>query len=122
MRPYSILAAVAFAAYLAAAPATHAQVIEAGPPIKIMGEKSGKPPKGTRLRAEVISCTAAAITVREPDEPRKIHTFSYSPELNEKIMKLMDSGGYQNGDRVKIRYNPQTSIATDIRGKPSKPN
>lgn len=119
MRPYSILALVALAAFLVAAPAVHAQVIEAGPPVKIVPEK---PLKGTWLHAEVISCTAAAITVREPKEPRKIHTFSYSPELREKMMKLMDSGGYQNGDRVKIQYNPQSGIATAIRGKPSKPH
>jgi hypothetical protein len=76
--------------------------------------------KGTWMKAQVVSFTAAAITVQEPQDPRKIHTFSFSPELREKMARLMERGGYQSGDRIKIQYNSQSSVATDIRGKPSK--
>lgn len=119
MKPYSILAAVAFTACFAAAPEVGAQV-EASGPIKIVPSKPVQPLKEAWTKAQVVSFTTAAITVQEPKERLKIHTLSFSPELREKMANLLDQGGYQTGDRAKIQYVPQASIATDIRGKLSK--
>jgi hypothetical protein len=35
--------------------------------------------------------------------------------------KILDSGGYQYGDKVEIFYTSGTTVALRIDGKPSKP-
>jgi hypothetical protein len=35
------------------------------------------------------------------------------------MSNILEQGGYQSGDHVKIRWIPGTSEALDIKGKPS---
>ena len=37
------------------------------------------------------------------------------------MQKIVDSGGYQYGDKVTVLYEPATSKAIKVKGKPSKP-
>jgi hypothetical protein len=113
--PELLLVGAVLSASLLFPAAAHPQSVPA-PPILVKKKSS----KGTWMKAEVISCTNAAITVRERQNPRKIHTLSFSPKLREKMERLMDKGGYQFGDRVRIQYDPESNVATAIRGRPSK--
>jgi len=79
------------------------------------------PPKGRWLKAEVIHADSMSIMVREQENERKIYTFSYSEKIQGHMDKIMANGGYQSGDKVKIRYVPGYALALDIKGKPSKP-
>ena len=49
-----------------------------------------------------------------------LHTFTYSPAIRDKMQKLFDAGGYQYGDLVIIWYQSGTTVALNIKGKPSK--
>lgn len=77
------------------------------------------PPKHVWLKAEVIHADANSIVVREQADSRRIHTFTYSPNIKDAMQQLADQGGYQNGDIVKILYEPGQTVALKIRGKPS---
>jgi hypothetical protein len=79
------------------------------------------PPKGRWLKAEVIHADSMSIMVRDQESERKIYTFTYSDKIQGHMDKIMANGGYQSGDKVKIRYVPGYALALDIKGKPSKP-
>jgi len=76
---------------------------------------------GEWLRAEVIHANAQAIIVREEANGMMIHTFTFAPDLKDKMQAIVDKGGYQYGDRVKILHQVGQSVALKISGKPSKP-
>lgn len=75
---------------------------------------------GNWLKAEVIRADANSIIVREQDNGMMIHTFTYAPGVQAQMQKLLDQGGYQYGDKVKILYQPGQTVALRLRGKPSK--
>jgi len=58
--------------------------------------------------------------VREQENERAIHTFTFSPKIQDKMQRIFDQGGYQSGYKVRILYNPQNTVAIKVRGKPSK--
>ncbi len=76
---------------------------------------------GDWLKAEVIHFDSHSIIVSEDDNARMIHTFTYTSTLQPKMETVMDKGGYQWGDQVKILYEPGQTVALEIHGKPSKP-
>jgi hypothetical protein len=78
-------------------------------------------PKRIWLKAEVIHADANSIMVREQASSLTIHTFTYSPKIKDAMQKLMDKGGYQSGDKVKILYEEGQTLALKVKGKPSKP-
>jgi hypothetical protein len=78
-------------------------------------------PKGVWMKAEVIHADRNSIMVREQATERAIHTFTYDDKIRDKMQSIMDNGGYQNGDKVKILYLPGQTVAMKIHGKPSKP-
>jgi hypothetical protein len=78
-----------------------------------------RPAKAEWLRAEVIHADQNTIIVREADDEMKIHTFTYADKAKDKMSNILEQGGYQSGDHVKIRWIPGTSEALDIKGKPS---
>ena len=79
-------------------------------------------PAGTAwLKGEVILASANSIVVREQANELVIHSFSFSPELKDKMQAVLDKGGYQYGDKVNILYQTGQTVALRIHGKPSKP-
>lgn len=106
----------------AAAAAAAASVV-AKPIIRAIHAIGPKPaPAGDSwLKAEVIHFDSHSIIVREAVNERMIHTFTYTSALQPKMQTLMDKGGYQFGDAVKILYQPGQTVALEIHGKPSKP-
>lgn len=74
-----------------------------------------------KFKGEVIHANRLQITVRSRVNERLISTFKLSDELQEKMQKIIDDGGYQYGDRVEIIHMAGSDVAIKIKGKPSKP-
>ena len=80
-------------------------------------------PKNTGLdkfEGFVMNANNAQITVRAKGNDLGIRTFPLSQVESAKMQKVIDKGGYQYGDKVTIYYDPATSTAMKIKGKPSK--
>jgi hypothetical protein len=77
------------------------------------------PPKHVWLKAEVIHADANSMVVREKEDSRRIHTFTYSPNIKGAMQHRADQGGYHSGDKVKILYEMGRTVALKVRGKPS---
>ena len=69
----------------------------------------------------VMHANNAQITVRSKDNELAIRTFSLSRKAADEMQKIIDRGGYQYGDRVKVWYVPATEQAVKVKGKPSRP-
>jgi hypothetical protein len=106
-----------FLAFFSSVP-THAQlnapVVIKTPTLKVASAK------GNWLKGEVIRADANSIVVREQNNGMMIHTFTYTPDVQVRMEKLIDQGGYQYGDKVKILYQQGQTVALKVRGKPSK--
>lgn len=111
----SLFAFVVLAAVLSvgAAPAQ----AQAGEPIVVRQPK----PRKMKFKGEVIHANRLQITVRSRVNERAIFTFRLSDDLQEKMQKIIDAGGYQHGDRVEIIHLEGSDVAVKIKGKPSKP-
>ena len=119
MKNYKILAAAmlcAGAALLGPAPARAQITGDSTAPAVVVKQSAVK---AQWLRAEVIHADQQSIIVREAGNEMKIHTFTYSEKAKNKISRVLDAGGYQTGDHVKIRWIPGTAEALDIKGRPS---
>ncbi len=104
---------------LALAPAAAQDQVAAGKPIKV---KPHTPKvKKIKLKGFVQNATRVAITVRLPDEAGAMKTFQLSPEAQEEMLKVIERGGFQFGDRVTIEFAAGTDVALKVKGKPSKP-
>ncbi len=106
------------AAALLALPAIAAAQVQVGDSIRIT-LKSPRAKTGT-FKGEVIHSNALRMVVRSRENPRIVRTFTYAPELKEKMEKLHESGGFRYGDKVEIRHEPGRDVALRIKGKPSK--
>lgn len=82
-----------------------------------------KPPKTQYAKFEgtVMHASTAEITVRGIQNELAVRTFPLSPELSGKMQRIIEKGGYQYGDKVKIWYESATQKAVKIKGKPSRP-
>ncbi len=69
----------------------------------------------------VMHANIAQITVRAKGNDMAIRTFPLSQEASAKMQKIVDMGGYQYGDKVTVFYEPDTTKAHKVKGKPSKP-
>ncbi len=129
MKNYRIFAAscVLAAGLAISAGAAQAQIVEtmvAAPIVtKVISTitPKGAPPGTSWLKAEVIVASANSIVVREQANGLMIHSFTFGPELKDKMQAVLDKGGFQYGDKVNILYQPGQTVALRIHGKPSKP-
>jgi hypothetical protein len=112
-----LAAGVAFGTTPAKGQADPVSPLNTSPPI-VVKQKAAKP---IWLKAEVIHADQLSLLVREEDNGLNIHTFTYSDKAREKMQAVLDAGGYQYGDKVRIRYMPGKTEALDIQGDPSKP-
>ena len=103
-----------FAAVPASAQVTTAPVIKTKP----VHTQEAKPSK---TRFEVLHMMTTGIQVRSLVNGLEIHTFTYSDQIRDEMLKMLDQGGYQYGDKIEIQYQPGSDVALKIKGKPSKP-
>jgi hypothetical protein len=84
--------------------------------------KSPKPStKHLKFVGLVISANAATLTARSTSNASLLQTFSYSASVRAQMVKILNKGGYQYGDKVRVEYAPGTTIALSLKGKASKP-
>ncbi|HKN62316.1 MAG TPA: hypothetical protein VJW93_14140 [Candidatus Acidoferrales bacterium] len=114
-KSFALFSALAFASAIFPRPAA-AQTTTASP--VMVREVPSKP---IWLKASVIHFDSNSIVVREQADERMIHAFTYSPKAQQEIQKALNQGGYQSGDKVKIRFLKGQTVALAIHGKPSKP-
>ncbi|MGH9747423.1 MAG: hypothetical protein ACRD59_15105 [Candidatus Acidiferrales bacterium] len=118
LRFFSALAVLAAGIVMVAAPAfAQGTTVDTSAPI-VVKQKAVKP---VWLKAEVLHADQLSMMVREEANGMNIHTFTYSDKAREKMHAVLEAGGYQYGDKIKIRYMPGKTEAIDIRGVPSKP-
>jgi hypothetical protein len=116
MKKFNIFAFACAAGVLAFGAAPARAQMDSGAPIVV----NQPAPKAVWLKAEVIHADSVSIVVRERANERMIHTFTYTPEVREQMQAIIDQGGgFQYGDKVKIRYMPGETVALAIHGKPS---
>jgi hypothetical protein len=80
-----------------------------------------KAAKPLKFDGQVIASNSATITVRSKENAMLTQTFTYSPAVRDQMIKILNKGGYQFGDKVVIHYTPGTATAVKLQGKPSKP-
>ncbi|MGD0956452.1 MAG: hypothetical protein ABR953_06420 [Candidatus Acidiferrales bacterium] len=117
MKSYKIFGAAALAAAMAVAGAPARAQVATSATVVVKQNR----PKPVWLKAEVVHADAHSIIVRERANALAVHTFTYSPKIQDAMQKLTDQNDYQYGDKVKILYQPGDTVALKIAGKPSKP-
>jgi hypothetical protein len=108
------------AAFLFSATAISARAQAPTAPI-VVKSKPAPAEKPIKARFEVLRMMINAVQVRSIADEREIHTFIYSDQIRDRMQALFNSGGYQYGDRVEIRYMHGSDVALNIKGRPSKP-
>ena len=84
-------------------------------------QNSPTPQKVVKAKFSVMSMLYQSIQVRGLVDLREIHTFTYGPEIRDKMQKIFNAGGFHYGDKVEVWYRPEDNVAVKIKGKPSKP-
>jgi len=110
-----ILAVAAGLTFSSGRAVAQAQPLSTDLPVKPRGVKPLK------FDGQVIASNVATITVRSKENAMLTQTFSYSPAVRDQMIKILNKGGYQFGDKVVIHYTPGTTTAIKLHGKPSKP-
>ena len=122
--PLVLAAAGAFSSPAAAqGPATVPIIIaDTAVPIIINAVKPKPKPTGLdKFEGFVMNANSAQITLRAKGNDMAIRTFPLTEAASAKMQKIVDSGGYQYGDKVTVFYESATSKAFKFKGKPSKP-
>jgi hypothetical protein len=95
-------------------------VSEAAPIVVGAVKPKPKIPGLARFEGYVMNANTAQVTVRAMGNDMSIQTFPLSEAAAEKMQKIVDKGGYQHGDKIKLEYDPQTKKVVKFKGKPSK--
>ena len=104
-------------------PAAVPVIVDTAVPIVVGAVKPAPKPTGLgKFQGYVMNANSAQITLRSKDNELAVRTFPLSQEMSAKMQKIIDQGGYQYGDKVTVYYDPSTSQARKLKGKPSKPS
>ena len=80
-------------------------------------------PKATGLakfEGYVMNANTVQITLKAVGNDMAVQTFPLGEAASTKMQQIMDKGGYQYGDKVKLEYDPQSMKVVKFKGKPSK--
>jgi hypothetical protein len=101
-----------------------ATAVEIAAPIVVRTLTPKKAPKTNSssawMKAEILHADSNSMVVSEQGNERVIHTFTYTSQVQSKMQQVINNGGYQYGDKIKIKYLPGSTVALKIHGKPSK--
>ena len=73
-----------------------------------------------KFEGYVMNANVAQITVKAKGNDMAIQTFPLGESASAKMLQIIEKGGYQYGDKVKIEYDPQSMKVVKFKGKPSK--
>ena len=96
-------------------------IVETAAPIIINAVKPK--PKFTGLakfQGTVLVANSAQITLKALGNDMSIQTFPLSEAASARMQQIIDKGGYQYGDKVKLEYDPTSLRVVKFKGKPSK--
>jgi hypothetical protein len=90
-------------------------------PIIVSAVKPKPKPTGlAKFEGTVMLANITQITVKAMGNDLSIQTFPLSEAASAKMQLIIDKGGYQYGDKVKLEYDPQSMRVVKFKGKPSK--
>lgn len=90
-------------------------------PIIISAVKPKPKPTGlSKFEGTVMHANSVQITLKAMGNDLSIQTFPLSQAASLKMQQIIDKGGYQYGDKVKLEYDPQSMRVVKFKGKPSK--
>jgi hypothetical protein len=90
-------------------------------PIIVSAVKPKPKPNGlSKFEGTVMHANIAQITLKSMGNDLSIQTFPLSEAASAKMQQIIDKGGYQYGDKVKLEYDPQSMRVVKFKGKPSK--
>jgi hypothetical protein len=96
-------------------------ILDTAAPIIINAVKPKPKPTGlAKFEGTVMHANIAQITLRAKGNDLGIQTFPLSEAASTKMQQIIDKGGYQYGDKVKLEYDPQSMRVVKFKGKPSK--
>ncbi len=96
-------------------------IIDEAKPIIVKLAPKPKPTGVLRFDGYIVHANVAQVTVRAKGDDLGIQTFPLNQDVAAKMQKIVDTGGYQYGDKVTIYYDPSSRTAVKIKGKPSRP-
>jgi hypothetical protein len=79
-----------------------------------------KPTGLAKFEGTVMHANIVQITLKANGNDLAIQTFPLSEAASAKMQQIIDKGGYQYGDKVKLEYDPQSLRVVKFKGKPSK--
>jgi hypothetical protein len=80
-----------------------------------------KPTGLQKFQGYIVHANIVQVTVRAKGDDLAVQTFPLSQPLAAQMQKIVDSGGYQYGDKITVYYDPQSRTAVKLKGKPSRP-
>jgi hypothetical protein len=96
-------------------------ILDEAKPIIVKLAPKPKPNGVLRFDGYIVHANVAQVTVRAKGDDLGIQTFPLNQDVAAKMQKIVDTGGYQYGDKVTIYYDPSSRTAVKIKGKPSRP-
>jgi hypothetical protein len=96
-------------------------IVDAAVPIVVNAVKPK--PKNTGLvkfEGFVMNANVAQVTAKAKGD-MSIQTFPLGEDAAAKMQQIVDTGGYQYGDKITIYYDSQSFKAMKFKGKPSRP-
>ena len=73
-----------------------------------------------KFEGYVMHATSVQVTVKALGNDMSVQTFPLSEVASAKMQQIIDKGGYQYGDKIKLEYDPQSLRVVKFKGKPSK--
>ena len=73
-----------------------------------------------KFEGYVMNANLAQITLKARGNDMAIQTFPLGEAASAKMQQIIDKGGYQYGDKVRVEYDPQSLRVVKFKGKPSK--
>jgi hypothetical protein len=96
-------------------------IMDTAVPIIVSAVKPKPKPTGlAKFEGTVMLANITQITVKAMGNDLSIQTFPLSEAASAKMQLIIDKGGYQYGDKVKLEYDPQSMRVVKFKGKPSK--
>jgi maltoporin len=96
-------------------------IVSEAAPIVVQAITPKPKPGVQKFQGLVVNANSAQVTLRQRGNETTIQTFALSQEASAKMLKIIDKGGYQYGDKVTVYYNSTTHQALKVKGKPSRP-
>jgi hypothetical protein len=117
---FSALAALGAGKAAAQDPILTPIIIDTAVPIIVNAVKK-KPTGLATFEGTVIHANSAQVTVRSKSNEMAVQSFPLAPDAAAKMQLIVEKGGFQYGDKIKVYYDPSTMKATKFKGKPSSP-